>query len=686
MEPVSEAPQLVHPLPWAARASSMPYLPGGGRVVVDTFREIVEAIRQADGLPDAIVAIADGSEKPLRAHVEQLIPAGLVEHASRDKLTVPAEVDEWMNSNDPFLILRVIHRRVRYVGEMLQRLNEGPATTSQLREHASENFRIDWKTLDQIRRRVYWLTALGYLENKTSKLLGLTDEGLRVVELLELGQPEEFPSVDHDVEVELPLLHPFISELMQNVTLEELSDRNSVLGYVPRGNGESGIVESMALLVNACSPSISRGELLSYVAEQFSVSESSFNAVLTTLTKSRLVEQTGFNIFSPTEVGKAWIEDPTAYQLAIVLHMRTLFFLEIVPLLEEVDRAPDLARVGMERYGLQRVDVSGVRSRLQVLKAAGLIYESSNWRYSATPLGLALCSVAPLQVESVLQASLDESEGYDVEIDADPSEELAEELLEAGTAAENPTMLEKSVTAAFAYLGFEARHIGGGGKTDVLATATSESGIPVRVIVDAKAARSGEVLENAVSFDTLREHRAHHKADHVVLVGPGFDAGRIRQRATEHGVRLITVDELAEVVRRHRLLPLSTFQYLGFVSSDEKVRREFNATWRRAARKNSLLGHVVDVLAEEARQGDEITGGALSSDQIYLIVREQVDQKPSAEDIEGVLDLLEHPIIGSVTKRGASSRVPTYFLHDRPNLVAAKLEAVADSLKALDVG
>lgn len=678
--------KLIQPLPWAARASSMPYLPGGGHSVVATFREIVEAIDEHDGLPDARVVVAEGAEKPLRAQVEQLIPAGLVEHVNRDRLTVPPEVKRWMEAGDSFDLLQVIHRRVRYVGEMMSRLSVGPATTAELRDDASATYRLEWKTLDQIRRRVYWLSCLGYVENKTSKLFGLTEAGARVVERLEMGQPEDFPELDMDTEVQLPVLHPIINELVSGLSGDNLTSRNSVLGYVPRGKGESGIVESMALLVNACSPNISRSDLLAYVGEQFSVSESSFNAVLTTLTKSELVEQTGYNIFSPTEVGKAWIEDPTPYQLAVILHTKTLFFLEIIPLLEEVDRAPDLARVGMERYGLQRVDVAGIRSRLQVLKAADLIYESSNWRFSATPLGSALCRAVPLQVgqggDSPSQAPGDGGAEYV----ADPSEALAEELMVSSIAADSPATLEKSVTAAFAYLGFEARHIGGGGKTDVLATVNSEAGESVRIIIDAKAARSGEVLENAVSFDTLREHRVHHKADYVVLVGPGFDSGRIRQRAAQHGVRLMTVGELSGIIKRHRALPLSAFEYLGFVSSDEKVRDAFEVKWKRLNRKSTLLGQVVAVLAEEARQGDEITGGALSSDQIYLIVREQVDQRPSAQDIEGVLDLLEHPIIGSVTKRGSNSRVPTYFLHDRPSLVAAKLEAVAASLKAIDVG
>src|SRR5699024_86870 len=67
------------------------------------------------------------------------------------------------------------------------------------------------------------------------------------------------------------------------------------------------------------------------------------------------------------------------------------------PLLTEFDRAPDLARAAVQHYGLQRVDVGGVRTRLQILKAAGLIYERANWRYQATPLGENFAHTFPVQ-------------------------------------------------------------------------------------------------------------------------------------------------------------------------------------------------------------------------------------------------------------------------------------------------
>jgi len=42
-------------------------------------------------------------------------------------------------------------------------------------------------TLDQVRRRVTWLSAMGFLEYKTNTLVGLTEPGLAAVANLQLG-------------------------------------------------------------------------------------------------------------------------------------------------------------------------------------------------------------------------------------------------------------------------------------------------------------------------------------------------------------------------------------------------------------------------------------------------------------------------------------------------------------------
>lgn len=663
----------------------MPYMPGGGKNQVETLETLLSAIESHEGLVTAAVDLGDGVERALRDAVKQIAPAGFVTHLDRDHLVVSEEAQHWMSSRDPADLIAIFHRHVRFIGELLHALADGHKTVRDLMNLAASEYQLQWTTLDQVRRRITWMSALGLTEYKTNTLIGLTDAGGEAEANLQLGGPDR-PVRTAAVAVIVPEPPQQIAELLQELTPATLAARNPVLGYIPRGNGETDLVESLYLLVNAASPSISRAGLLNFAQETFGVSESSFSAAMTTLNKSGLLEQTGFNIYSPSPAAAAWLETQSTLDLVLLLHRKYMFMLEILPLLAEFDKAPDLARAAYEHYGMARVDVGGVRTRLQLLKAAGLIAERANWRYQSTPLGERIALEFPLQ--TVLDEDANEPESDD-EPFRDSVQSVARrlslELEAAAIAGETPTRLEKAVADAFSFLGFEARHIGGGGKTDVLATVEDHTGKPVRVIIDAKAARSGTVSEGAVSFDTLSEHKEKHHADLVALVGPGFDGGRVRARAEQNGVALITVEELCQTLHRQEATPRSAGTFLNLVDARAGARKDLESGWSQAERRKTLLSQVVAVLAQEAREADEVTHGALSAEQIYLIVRDEIDPRPSTKDIEEVLQLLEHPLIASINRtNGSASRSITYRLVDAPGLVAAKIEALGRGIARID--
>lgn len=677
----------VVPLPWASRISAMPYLPGGGNNQLQTLLVVLSSLDTHGGLATATVELGDGKTRTLRDAVKQIAPAGLVTVVDREQLAVSDQVREWMESRDSLILVSVFHRHVRFIGEMLQALDKSPKSTRELLEIAAADYQLQWSTLDQVRRRVAWMTALGVLEYKTREVIGLTAGGREALSALQLGGPElaKLPAV---TTVEVPTPPEAVSELLQQLDPTVLASRRSVLGYIPRGNGDTSLVEALYLLVNATSPSISREKLLAFARDRFKMSESSFGATLTTLTKTGLVEQTGFNIYSPTAPGVAWLESQNALDLVLILHCKFLAMLEVIPLLTEFDKAPGLARVAHAHLGLTRVDIGGMRTRLQLLKAAGLIAERANWRFQATPLGERLVQ------EVLLQRSLGEGTsemsgahritGTDT-FSSSRAAALAEELGEAGFAGGTPMRLEKAVADAFAFLGFGARHIGGVGRTDVLATVEDKSGSSVRVIIDAKTARSGTVSEGAVSFDTLVEHKDKHGAHFVALVGPGFDGGRVRARADQNGVTLISTAELGQILRRHEACPLSASEFIALVNAEPAARKMLETIWLKAERRNALLTQVVAVLAQEARQPDEVTKGALSAEQIYLIVRDEMDPRPTTKDIEEVLQMLEHPLVGSVRRlSGAGGRSNVYRLDDMPSVLTAKLGSISKCIASIE--
>jgi len=646
---------------------------------------ILSALDSHDGLATATVELSDGTTRTLRDAVKQITPAGLVTVVDREHFAVPEDVREWMATHDPLMLLAVFHRHVRFIGEMLQAFEGEPKGTRQLSEIAAAEYQLQWSTLDQVRRRVMWMQSLGLLEYKTNELLRLTDLGREGLNTLQLGGPDSVPEPTA-LAVDVPTAPEAISALVRDLTPTSLVGRSPVLGYIPRGNGETSLVEALYLLVNATSPSISRADLLTFARDTFKMSESSFGAALTTLTKSGLIEQTGFNIYSPTPAGAAWLETQSPLDLVLILHCKFLAVLELIPLLAEFDKAPDLARAAQIHLGLTRVDVGGVRTRLQLLKAAGLIAERANWRYQATPLGERIIHEIPLQ--GPLDEDTPVTAGVMAGVNASPSSSaklLAQELVEAGVAGDPPARLEKAGTDEFPFLGFESRHIGGGGQTDVLATVEDESGAPVRVIIDAKAARSGTVGEGAVSFDTLAEHKEKHQAHFVALVGPGFEGGRVRARAEQNGVALLTTDELGHMLCRHEANPLSAAEFIALVKPEVGARKDLESRWAQTERRNALLSQVVAVLAQEAREPDEVTKGALSADQLYLIVRDEMDPRPSTRDIEEVLQLLEHPLIGSVRRVPAGTgRANAYRLIDAPSLLVAKIDSVSRGIARID--
>lgn len=685
----------VRPLPWRSRLSAMPYLPGGGAKQIVILRSLLQAVLSNDGLLTTTISEIGGQERSLRDALKPLSSAGFVQPVDRGHVAVTDEALAWLESGDDAALLAIFHRHIRYVGELLDALRTGPLSVRDLMEAAATRYDLAWTTLDQARRRVTWLSCMGAVEYRTASLLTLTTRGEALLADLVLDGPSEVVDPQPLQPVEINELPSAISDLLTGLTPAALESRNQILGYVPRGNGEADVVQALQALVNASSPSIGKAELLAFAEKHFGVSESSFGAILTTLTKSGLIEQTSLNVYDPTPAARAWLETGEPLDLALVVHTRYLFMLEIIPMLREYDRAPDLARAAVDHYGLARADVAGIRTRLQILRAAGLITERANWRYQATPLGEEVAARFPLQAPRDTTVVSAAHEGVSKGSDNRPGEsqltmavEIGRDLVSAGTDSDSPIRLEQAAARAFRFLGFEARHIGGGGKTDVLATVDNVDLKAVRIIVDAKSARSGSVNEGAVSFDTLREHQAKHRADYVVLVGPSFDSGRVRVRAEKNSVTLITTAELAEVLVRHANSPLSPHHYLGLISGKEDDRSQLDLCWSGAERRINLLAQIVSMLAEEARDTDEITHGALTSDQIYLIVREGgTGARPHPKDIEAALGLLQHPLVDSVRAVQADRGRPVaYHLVDTPALVQAKLATLARALDLLDDG
>ncbi|WP_448317540.1 restriction endonuclease [Streptomyces sp. CO7] len=390
-----------------------------------------------------------------------------------------------------------------------------------------------------------------------------------------------------------------------------------------------------------------------------------------------LVEQVGLDAFAATEQAKAWVNSGDNLELARVLHSNILFFGEILQSLADSDRAPGLAAYASQMYGMPREDVSGIRTRLQILRGCGLIEEISYARFRLTPLGDAFKETLPLLPPGAGRSAEASSSPSEDEAMA-PGEVLGMEVLAASTDSANPARFENAIAAAFEYLGLDARRDGSPGNTDVIITMPFGQTKMKLIIVDAKSSASGIVREQQVNFDTLREHKKKHRADQVAIVGPSFAEDRIRKRAAEHGVALIDAEFLAEVLRRQADAPLAPHELLGIF--DPLEQEQLKLAWSRSSREASLLTHVVNLLIRESSEADTFLGGGLSVEHIYLILRGEMESKPNPQEIERILNLLASPLIRGVAERGNR-----YFALESADVTALRLESLAKALRQVTI-
>jgi len=123
-------------------------------------------------------------------------------------------------------------------------------------------------------------------------------------------------------------------------------------------------------------------------------------------------------------------------------------------------------------------------------------------------------------------------------------------LKQCSTAGGDGKEFEEATAAAFAFLGFETQLISGSGNPDVLATAPMGEK-SYRVLIDSKSRTSGTVQQNDLPYPALQKQKQNANADYIVVVGPGFAGGQLAEFAQQLKIRLITADELRDLLLAH---------------------------------------------------------------------------------------------------------------------------------------
>jgi hypothetical protein len=661
---------------WRRRKSGMPTVPGGHESHLVVLRDVLGAfVHTLDN--DALVPWPSATVQATAATIaNQLAPAGLLLRLPGRKIGLTDPAQQWLaGPNDAFLI-SIFHENIRFVGELLFELRDDGLTAEELRKIAAEKYRLGWSSLDQVTRRCAWLRVAGMAELRYDHDFVLTQNGrdllgsLNIVDsaVLGLGLP------DDDIDpASLPTADSRIQEILDNITNESLRLRSSPSLYIPKGPGSRyDSLTSLRTQLDAIGPRIKKDDFLHLCEREFDSAASSAISALDTLRHSGLVKQTGFNTFDTTDAAHAWLESAEDIDLVRILHGHIRCMGELIELVNEATSIARLAEEVNKRYAI-RLSRMALRQRLQILRECGLVDHDSATTYLATSRGRAFGSTLEMEVpipaeDRIIAQPQSPAENHGTSA-------LIESIRSAARDPRQPTRFEELVVTAFRRLGLSAEHLGGPGDTDVLVTINKNPISQVKVIVDAKTTGHASVLENAIDFTTLEEHRRQHDASHVALVAIGFEAGRIIKRARDNDVALIRVDDLAFVLARHDTAPLTPIELLALF--DARQRRE---SWAEADRRNLLVAVVTRAIAEEAEYVEE-SGESFSAKDIHKSVRREIDgDAPSMDEIRNILDFLASPLIGGVIRDGKGGYQPGVTAEGIATRLRALASAAAGSL------
>lgn len=677
------------PLSWFARVTTLPMMPGGIDDQLANLSSLLSHVRDAGSdINKAVAWPGADSRTTLKDALRRMGRSGPIERRGRTAALLTPDGSRWLDSGcDPLEIIKILHANIQFVGEFLAEIAKAvPALTHEgARDLASQEYRLEWNSLDPFRRRTTWFRACGLVELEFDHTLVITEAGRQVLEDLELETPSSIALLhesDAVPETNQPIHAPpdSIARIIQTLDQNILCKRKAQIGYIPRGS-DIDVVESLRFLVDLGTPWIERNDFNQMCVAKYGIKESSAAAAMSMLLGLGLYTQTGVSRFESTDAARAWLESDSELDLVRIVHANILFVAELLDAIELHDRAPALATYAASAYGMHRQDTNGVRARLHLLLSSGLINEVAWGRYRITALGRRSRDETPRQLAVPNMNPEEDSEPEPGrETLEGPGRSLARELVEAASDADNPTRFETLACDAFSFLGFEAEHLGGAGKTDVILRYSAGPGKMSTIIVDAKSSGSGIVEERAIDFDTIFEHTQRHEADFACVLGPSFNQSRLPERAKRRGAVLLDVEVIATAVLRQPSVALTPQEIARALRFDQGPTAGLADARRAAERRNLLFQHVLAALYSEAAEADEATGGSLSVDNLYFLLRNDLPIRPKPHELEEVVHFLTSPLLGSVS----SPTKGQFVASDRPIAVARKLRALADVAEQIE--
>ncbi|MYE25597.1 MAG: AAA domain-containing protein [Gammaproteobacteria bacterium] len=111
------------------------------------------------------------------------------------QIRCPEEIVNWAaNEPDVETPIRVIHGRIKFIGELLAALGADGRTTTELLSIARERFGLLWTSARQVEARLEWLAAADFVVADERGTYRITRDGSRFLDRLELQPPLSQPA------------------------------------------------------------------------------------------------------------------------------------------------------------------------------------------------------------------------------------------------------------------------------------------------------------------------------------------------------------------------------------------------------------------------------------------------------------------------------------------------------------
>lgn len=674
--------------PWADRSNSIGFIPGKKQNRREALRAILKQLPIKSG-QNIQVMMATGKE--IAASVDalcarQLSNSALARREPGGFWVATEAAGRWLENSDDEELAEYLHANVKLFGELLASV-EG-VTTKQAIMQVAHDYGLRWSSTDQLYRRLGWMEVLGLLERWGSNKFVITERGRHFLSRISLTTKGEAigsaSSVDDD-DVALPAAGETVAALLAR-SAQQSPKRKVVIGYIPRGRkapdrdsgaGSQSPFDAVRNLVDLLGEGATVDEFYGRCAQYLGMKRTSANQALQTMRNMRVFDMVSYNQYGSDSDVLELLELGNEIDFVRFLHSRYTFVGELLATLDEATPAPHAAKIANEVYGYSQIDSSEVRTRLGFMADAGLV-ERVDWtRYRATTLGKLLADELELELPNEL-SEVAESE-TDAHSPVQLVDSIASNLRNYSRRSDASTEFEIAVSAAFDFLGFDSKHLGGSGRTDVVVDAHLPDKDGFRAIVDAKASASGVITDNLINFDKLKGHQQRHRAGYGMVVGPDF-ANRVREWAGNNGFTLVTVDELIGLLVRHAKYPLTLSELRNLFERTVDDLTEIEEQYSAAERSGALLTKLIELLYAEAREDDPLLDGYISLENVNYVLRKELTPRPSAAAVEECLQFLAHDLVRGVVRAGSK-----YKLADAPSNIMRRLAGLGSDLGSISV-